>query len=73
MFITSKNKYLLNDMKIFGTCSIPLNKLGVRISYTCQASNFKCSAHCEWPYIVGIRVEPLVHVCNLNKDNSQNQ
>ncbi len=25
MFITSKNKYLLNDMKIFGTCSIPLN------------------------------------------------
>ncbi len=24
MFITSKNKYLLNDMKIFGTCSIPL-------------------------------------------------
>ncbi len=26
MFITSKNKYLLNDMNIFGTCSIPLNK-----------------------------------------------
>ncbi len=25
MFITSKNKYLSNDMKIFGTCSIPLN------------------------------------------------
>ncbi len=24
MFITSKNKYLLNDMKIFRTCSIPL-------------------------------------------------
>ncbi len=24
MFITSKNKYVLNDMKIFGTCSIPL-------------------------------------------------
>ncbi len=24
IFITSKNKYLLNDMKIFGTCSIPL-------------------------------------------------
>ncbi len=24
MFITSKNKYLLNDIKIFGTCSIPL-------------------------------------------------
>ncbi len=24
MFITSKNKYLSNDMKIFGTCSIPL-------------------------------------------------
>ncbi len=26
MFITSKNKYLSNDMKIFGTCSIPLIK-----------------------------------------------
>ncbi len=25
MFITSKNKYLLNDMKLFGTCSIPLS------------------------------------------------
>ncbi len=25
MFITSKNKYLWNDMKIFGTYSIPLN------------------------------------------------
>ncbi len=24
MFITSKTKYLSNDMKIFGTCSIPL-------------------------------------------------
>ncbi len=24
MFIISKNKYLSNDMKIFGTCSIPL-------------------------------------------------
>ncbi len=24
MFITSKNKYLSNDMKIFGTCSIHL-------------------------------------------------
>ncbi len=27
MFITSKNKYLSNDMKIFGTCSIPLTIL----------------------------------------------
>ncbi len=26
MFITSKNKYLSNDMRIFGTCSIPLRK-----------------------------------------------
>ncbi len=26
MFINSKNKYLSNDMKIFGTCSIPLSK-----------------------------------------------
>ncbi len=27
MFITSKNKYLSNDMKIFGSCSIPLSGL----------------------------------------------
>ncbi len=27
MFITSKNKYLSNDMKIFGTCSIPLRSI----------------------------------------------
>ncbi len=27
MFITSKNKYLSNDMKIFGTCSIPLTNI----------------------------------------------
>ncbi len=26
MFITSKNKYISNNMKIFGTCSIPLKK-----------------------------------------------
>ncbi len=26
MFITSKNKYLSNDMNIFGTCSIPLSR-----------------------------------------------
>ncbi len=26
MFITSKNKYLSNDMKISGTCSIPLSR-----------------------------------------------
>ncbi len=26
MFITSKNKYLSNDMNIFGTCSIPLRQ-----------------------------------------------
>ncbi len=28
MFITSKNKYLSNGMKIFGTCSIPLSPAG---------------------------------------------
>ncbi len=27
MFITSKNKYLANDMKIFGACSIPLTSM----------------------------------------------
>ncbi len=41
MFITSKNKYLSNDMKIFGTCSIPLinvlyiNKLLNKIDISC--------------------------------------
>ncbi len=30
MFITSKNKYLSNDMKIFGTCSIPLKQTTVK-------------------------------------------
>ncbi len=30
MFITSKNKYLSNDMKIFGTCSIPLTSIDYR-------------------------------------------
>ncbi len=37
MFITSKNKYLSNDIKIFGTCSIPLMLLDIvdkRASYT---------------------------------------
>ncbi len=27
MFITSKNKYLSNDMKLFGTFSVPLIKI----------------------------------------------
>ncbi len=27
MFITSENKYISIDMKIFGTCSIPLIKV----------------------------------------------
>ncbi len=34
MFITSKNKYLSNDMKIFGTCSIPLIRWSQHYSYT---------------------------------------
>ncbi len=29
MFFTSKNKYLLNDMNIIGTCSIPLSCMAV--------------------------------------------
>ncbi len=53
MFITSKNKYLSNDMKIFGTCSIPLNKraqIEIIILYTsycvfgvmiCDDNNFE--------------------------------
>ncbi len=47
MFITSKNKYLSNDMKIFGTCSIPLNKgPSIRVNHTlgggglCENQNF---------------------------------
>ncbi len=30
MFVTSKNKYLSNDMKIFGICSIPLRKFHIK-------------------------------------------
>ncbi len=42
MFITSKNKYLSNDMKIFGTCSIPL-----RIRYYKQFElMLKCGFYC---------------------------
>ncbi len=33
MFITSKNKYLSNDMNIFGTYSIPLTKYTVEVIY----------------------------------------
>ncbi len=33
MFITSKNKNLSNDMKIFGTCSIPLRTALVEKDY----------------------------------------
>ncbi len=35
MFITSKNKYLSNDMKIFGTCSIPLI-IGISFTTLCD-------------------------------------
>ncbi len=33
MFITFKNKYLSNDMKLFGTCSIPLNAIYIYYSH----------------------------------------
>ncbi len=38
MFITSKNKYLSNDMKIFGTCSIPLKFLSGLITFLQETS-----------------------------------
>ncbi len=42
MFITSKNKYLSNDMTIFGTCSIPLNfRILVRGHWCNQIVNFQ--------------------------------
>ncbi len=34
MFITSKNKYLSNDMKIFGICSIPLRLIIIFFFWT---------------------------------------
>ncbi len=40
MFITSKNKYLSNDMKIFGTCSIPLNKIKLKTKSFRKFQNF---------------------------------
>ncbi len=38
MFITSKNKYLSNDMKMFGTCSIPLSQTldGAKVNVSSQ-------------------------------------
>ncbi len=42
MFITSKNKYLSNDMKIFGTCSIPLKN---PIENDTKHLVFSCETH----------------------------
>ncbi len=41
MFIISKNKYLSNDMKIFGTCSIPLtfNVIFIKFDIVLQPEN----------------------------------
>ncbi len=41
MFITFKNKYLSNDMKIFGTCSIPLIRV---CAYVCACM---CACVCD--------------------------
>ncbi len=43
MFITSENKYLLNDMKIFGTCSIPLIYILYELSGHNVTFPFTCS------------------------------
>ncbi len=54
MFIKSKNKYLSNDMKIFGTCSIPLNTLpNVSLVYF-MSGVFRC--------ITYVIYAPVIHV-----------
>ncbi len=48
MFITSKNKYLSNDMKIFETCSIPLSNCtvcGPLVEHLYDAQ--RSPAHCD--------------------------
>ncbi len=49
MFIISKNKYLSNDMKIFGTCSIPLNSEKIREFFI--ADNFINDIAFGLPYL----------------------
>ncbi len=53
MFITSKNKYLSNDMKIFGTCSIPLNTRQV-LYYNKNKQEFSLSGEHMSCFCVGI-------------------
>ncbi len=54
MFITSKNKYLSNDMKIFGTCSIPL-KL--------ESYNFSTNFH--WSVCINTFLEMSITIFHL--------
>ncbi len=61
MFIASKNKYLSNDMKIFGTCSIPLST---------TASSSPGFAYYMWStsymydmfYIIGLHVTSMIYL-----------
>ncbi len=41
MFITSENKYISNDMKIFGTCSIPLTRINRNIYFAAVSNTFE--------------------------------
>ncbi len=49
MFITSKNKYLSNDMKIFGTCSIPLMEMYTqRNTFVSDPVSYSQSFYKKW-------------------------
>ncbi len=52
MFITSKNKYLSNDMNIFGTCSIPLRVIVITaMRSNTKSSLFHASTHQCFEYL----------------------
>ncbi len=57
MFITSKNKYLSNDMKIFGTCSIPLNV--EKCEVVMATSRYTGLVYTEWLFYLRGRVLKL--------------
>ncbi len=60
LFITSKNKYLSNDMNIFGTCSIPLSSFS---SLKSVCIIFKCSFMHAYDLVLAARLhEFYVHL-----------